>query len=144
MNYQNEINEFNTPSDLINEYNRRMNSDEYLNKDEVRQWYAVQSDIMVRQGKGFSFSFLYPDYLTHFTQEEMDKRTKLLKERKQYNRDAVEVLLKIMDKYPSLRFVQILYNAKVIDKEGDFYNQEPSETLNKLFDYLYPLKDDNT
>ena len=144
MNYQNEINEFNTPSDLINEYNRRMNSDEYLNKDEVRQWYAVQSDIMVGQGKGFGFSFLYPDHLTHLTQEEMDKRTKLLKERKQYNRDAVEVLLKIMDKYPSLRFVQILYNAKVINKEGDFYNQEPSETLNKLFDYLYPLKDDNT
>ena len=136
--------EFDTPSDLINEYNRRMNSDEYPNKDEVRQWYAVQSDIMVGQGKGFSFSFLYPDHLTHLTQEEMDKRTKLLKERKQYNRDAVEVLLKIMDKYPSLRFVQILYNAKVINKEGDFYNQEPSETLNKLFDYLYPLKDDNT
>lgn len=136
--------EFDTPSDLINEYNRRMNSDEYPNKDEVRQWYAVQSDIMVGQGKGFAFSFLYPDHLTHLTQEEMDKRTKLLKERKQYNRDAVEVLLKIMDKYPSLRFVQILYNAKVINKKGDFYNQEPSETLNKLFDYLYPLKDDNT
>lgn len=140
MNYQNEINEFNTPGELINEYNRRMHSDDYPNKDEIRQWYAVQSDIMISQGKGFSFSFLYPDTITHLTKEEMERESALVKERKQYNRDAVKILLKIMDKYPSLRFVQILYNAKVIDKEGDFYNQEPSETLNKLFDYLYPLK----
>ena len=132
--------EFDTPSDLINEYNRRMNSDEYPNKDEVRQWYAIQSDIMVGQGKGFAFSFLYPDTITHLNKEEMERESPLVKERKQYNRDAVEILLKIMDKYPSLRFIQILYNAKVIDKKGDFYNQEPTETFKKLFEYLYPIK----
>ena len=65
----------------------------------------------------------------------MKKENQLVKERKQYNRDAVEILLKIMEKYPSLRFLQILYNAKVIDKEGDFYNQEPTETFKKLFEY---------
>lgn len=140
MNYQNEINEFNTPGELIDEYNRRMNSNDYPNKDEIRQWYAVQSDIMICQGKGFSFSFLYPDTIKHLTKEEMEKENLLFKERKQYNRDAVEILLKIMKKYPSLRFLQILYNAKVIDKEGDFYNQEPTETFKKLFEYLYPIK----
>jgi len=64
----------------------------------------------------------------------------IVKERKQYNRDTVEILLKIMDKYPDLRFLQILYNANVINKEGDFYNQEPTETFKKLFEYLYPIK----
>lgn len=59
----------------------------------------------------------------------------IVKERKQYNRDTVEILLKIMDKYPDLRFLQILYNANVINKEGDFYNQEPKETFKKLTDY---------
>ena len=140
MNYQNEINEFNTPGELINEYNRRMNSDDYPNKDEIRQWYAVQSDIMICQGKGFAFSFLYPDTITHITKEEMERESALVKERKQYNQDIIEILSKIMEKYPSLRFMQILYNAKVIDSEGDFYNQEPTETFKKLFEYLYPIK----
>ena len=39
----------------------------------------------------------------------MEKERQLVKERKQYNKDVVEILLKIIDKYPSLRFLQILY-----------------------------------
>lgn len=54
---------FNTSKELIDEYNHRMHSDEYPNKDEVRNWYAFESQLMMNTGKHLSFEFLYPDMI---------------------------------------------------------------------------------
>ena len=49
-----------SPQELIYEFNRRMKSDEYPEKEAIWIWY--ESEVNILKGKGFmDFNFLYPD-----------------------------------------------------------------------------------
>ena len=70
-------------------------------------------------------------------------------ERQKYNKLILEILSKLVDKYPDLRFGQILANAEVIIYKNDYdelvpkdpYYEEPEVTLERMKNNKFAFKE---
>ena len=56
--------------------------------------------------------------------------------RQQYNKDIIKLLETYINKYPDIRFQQMLYNLNIIENNKDKFNEESKETFNKLNYYI--------
>ena len=66
----------NETNKLIIEYNKRLRDDEnFPNKDEVRDWFYIESHKLIEQGAS-EFSFLYPEFMGSI--EEFEKNYKII------------------------------------------------------------------
>ena len=69
-------------------------------------------------------------------------------ERQKYNKLILETLSKLIDKYPDLRFGQILVNAEIITYKNDYdemvprdpYYEEPEVTLERMKNNKFAFK----
>jgi hypothetical protein len=70
-------------------------------------------------------------------------------ERQKYNKLILETLSKLVDKYPDLRFGQILVNAEIITYKNDYdemvprdpYYEEPEVTLERMKNNKFAFKE---
>ena len=70
-------------------------------------------------------------------------------ERQKYNKLILETLSKLVDKYPDLRFGQILANAEIITYKNDYdemvprdpYYEEPEVTLERMKNNKFAFKE---
>lgn len=70
-------------------------------------------------------------------------------ERQKYNRLIIETLSKLVEKYPDLRFGQLLANAEVITYENDYdetvlidpFYEESETTWNRLLNNKFAFKE---
>ena len=69
-------------------------------------------------------------------------------ERQKYNKLILEILSKLVEKYPDLRFGQILANAEIITYKNDYdemvprdpYYEEPEVTLERMKNNKFAFK----
>ena len=69
-------------------------------------------------------------------------------ERQKYNKLILEILSKLVEKYPDLRFGQILVNADIITYKNDYdemvprdpYYEEPEVTLERMKNNKFAFK----
>jgi hypothetical protein len=54
-----------------------------------------------------------------------------MKDRDKYNVQIIEEIREYLFKYPSIRFIQALYNMGIIDKQDRFY-EESNKTLSRV------------
>jgi hypothetical protein len=70
-------------------------------------------------------------------------------ERQKYNKLILEILSKLVEKYPDLRFGQILVNAEIITYKNDYdemiprdpYYEEPEVTLERMKNNKFAFKE---
>ena len=70
-------------------------------------------------------------------------------ERQKYNKLILEILSKLVEKYPDLRFGQILVNADIITYKNDYdemvprdpYYEEPEVTLERIKNNKFAFKE---
>ena len=70
-------------------------------------------------------------------------------ERQKYNKLILETLSKLVDKYPDLRFGQILVNAEIITYKNDYdemvprdpYYEEPEVTWERMKNNKFAFKE---
>jgi hypothetical protein len=57
-----------------------------------------------------------------------------VKNRQIYNREIVKKISEMVEKYPDLRFTQILLNMEILDKKRDLFYEESLTTLMRVKD----------
>lgn len=56
--------------------------------------------------------------------------------RHKYNTKILEALKIYIDKYPDLRFIQALWNLRLVDRNTDKFYEESEVTYNHIIDLL--------
>ena len=116
----------------------------YLYKEALRA-LEVANGVIFRNEKEFDSIYTPPHKVwvletekpqPYLIQDAIDEVKRMSKTRQDYNKEILHEIDKYIEKYPDMRFIQILWSLGIINSKNgvvlDRFYEEPQETLEKI------------